>query len=49
MELADYDFEFKAEAAIIHQNSPQPEVRSATDPFDDPTIPVEMIRAYFLG
>jgi hypothetical protein len=45
----DYDFELKAQAAIIHYHSPYPEVRSVTDPFDDPTIPVETIRAYFLG
>lgn len=49
MERADYDFELKAEAAIIHYHSPYPEVRSVTDPFDDPSIPVETIRAYFLG
>jgi hypothetical protein len=49
MERADYDFELKAEAAIIHYHSPYPEVRSVTDPFDDPTIPVETFRAYFLG
>jgi hypothetical protein len=45
----DYDFDLKAEAAIIHYHSPYPEVRSVTDAFDDPTIPVETFRAYFLG
>jgi OPT family small oligopeptide transporter len=45
----DYDFDLKAEAAIIHFHSPYPEVRSVTEPFDDPDEPVETIRSYFLG
>jgi len=49
LETTDFDFDLKAEAAIIHYHSPYPEVRSVTDAFDDPTIPVETIRSYFLG
>ena len=49
LETTDYDFDLKAEAAIIHYHSPYPEVRSVTDAFDDPTIPVETFRSYFLG
>lgn len=49
LEPADYDFDLKAEAAIIHYHSPYPEVRSITDPFDNPDAPVETFRAYFLG
>ena len=49
MDEADWSFEARTEAALIKYHSPYPEVRSVTDPFDDPTIPVETIRAYFLG
>ncbi|KAK3182148.1 oligopeptide transporter 6 [Lecanicillium sp. MT-2017a] len=46
---SDYEFDLKAEAAIIHYHSPYPEVRSVTDAYDDPAVPVETFRAYFLG
>ncbi|VBB89230.1 Oligopeptide transporter, putative [Yarrowia lipolytica] len=36
-------------AAIFHYWSPYIEVRSVTDPFDDPNLPVETIRAYLAG
>uniref|UniRef100_A0A060T5C3 ARAD1C10934p n=1 Tax=Blastobotrys adeninivorans TaxID=409370 RepID=A0A060T5C3_BLAAD len=39
----------KLEAALIHFHSPYPDVRGITDPYDDPTMPVETFRAYFLG
>lgn len=45
----DPGFDLKAEAAVIHYHSPYPEVRSVTTPGDDPSIPVETLRAYFLG
>ncbi|CAN6675128.1 oligopeptide transporter 2 [Trichomonascus vanleenenianus] len=45
----DYSFELRSEAAIIHYHSPYPEVRAVSDPHDDPDIPVETPRAYFLG
>lgn len=49
MELLDWSFELRSIAAMIHYHSPYPEVRSVTDPFDDPSIPVETIRCYVLG
>jgi OPT family small oligopeptide transporter len=49
MEEGDWSFDLKTEAAMIHYHSPYPEVRSVTDPFDDPSIPTETIRAYVLG
>jgi OPT family small oligopeptide transporter len=39
----------KTEAALIYFYSPYPEVRSISDPFDDPNIPVETFRAYLIG
>ncbi|KAK9243200.1 OPT oligopeptide transporter protein-domain-containing protein [Lipomyces tetrasporus] len=44
-----HDLDVKIEAALIKYHSPYPEVRAICDPFDDPTIPVETIRAYVLG
>ncbi|KAH9431438.1 hypothetical protein MCOR27_005874 [Pyricularia oryzae] len=49
LDPADYDFDLKTEAAIIHYHSPYPEVRSVTMPGDDPNTPCETFRAYFLG
>ena len=49
MEESDWLFDLKTEAAILHYHSPYPEVRAVTDPFDDPSIPVETFRAYVLG
>ena len=49
MDPHDWMFDLKTEAAMLHYHSPYPEVRSVTDPFDDPEIPVETPRAYFLG
>ncbi|ODQ82745.1 hypothetical protein BABINDRAFT_31681 [Babjeviella inositovora NRRL Y-12698] len=46
--LDDWEFESKMEAALIAFHSPYPEVRAVTDPYDDPTIPVETFRAYLL-
>ncbi|KAL1407976.1 oligopeptide transporter 6 [Vanrija albida] len=46
---ADWSLEVRAEACAIYYHSPYPEVRSVTDPFDDPTVPCETWRAYFLG
>ena len=45
----DWAEEVKTEAAVIYYHSPYPEIRSVTDPFDDPSIPCETSRAYFLG
>jgi hypothetical protein len=49
MDPADWSLELRIEACMLHWHSPYPEVRSLTDPFDDCTIPVEIMRAYFLG
>lgn len=49
LDPSEYDFDLKAEAVIIHYHSPYPEVRSVTEPFDDPNAPFETFRAYFLG
>lgn len=48
-DIDEYNFQLKSEAAIIRYHSPYPEVRAVADPTDDPTIPVETPRAYFLG
>ncbi|KAK7203949.1 putative oligopeptide transporter [Myxozyma melibiosi] len=44
-----FELDCKLEAVVIKFHSPYPEVRAVTDPFDDPTIPVETFRAYVLG
>ena len=49
MSEEDWSFDVKTEAAMLKYHSPYPEVRSVTDPFDDPTEAVETIRAYILG
>ena len=45
----EWSFDVRTEAAILKYHSPYPEVRAVTEPFDDPTIPVETIRSYTLG
>lgn len=45
----DWALEVKLEAALIAYHSPYSEVRSVTEPFDDPTVPVETLRVYVLG
>ena len=47
--VVDWSLQVRLEAALIAYWSPYPEVRSISDPFDDPTIPVETIRVYILG
>ena len=42
-------FRLKAEAAVYYFHSPYSEVRAVTTPGDDPNIPSETLRAYFLG
>ncbi|KAK9463202.1 OPT oligopeptide transporter protein-domain-containing protein [Lipomyces oligophaga] len=44
-----YELHARLEAVVIFHHSPYAEVRAVTDPFDDPTIPVETIRAYVIG
>ncbi|SGZ49942.1 CIC11C00000002316 [Sungouiella intermedia] len=48
-QIFDWPLQVKTEAALIAYHSPYPEVRSVTDPFDDPSLPVETFRVYFLG
>jgi hypothetical protein len=47
LDPATYLFSLKADAAIIRYHSPYPEVRAIADPFDNPTMPAETMRAYF--
>ncbi|KAK9427029.1 OPT oligopeptide transporter protein-domain-containing protein [Lipomyces doorenjongii] len=44
-----YILDVLLEATLIKFHSPYPEVRAICDPTDDPSTPVETIRAYFLG
>lgn len=46
---AEWSFQCKLEAGLVMFHSPYPEIRGVTDPIDDPSIPVETIRAYILG
>ncbi|KAK6464731.1 OPT oligopeptide transporter protein-domain-containing protein [Scheffersomyces coipomensis] len=48
-EIVDLDLQTRLEAALIAYHSPYPEVRSVTDPYDDPSIPVETVRVYIAG
>lgn len=45
----DWDMKVKTEAGVIGYWSPYPEIRSVTDPYDDPSIPTETIRVYIVG
>ncbi|KAK9244829.1 OPT oligopeptide transporter protein-domain-containing protein [Lipomyces tetrasporus] len=49
MDPEAYEIAVKVEATLIDSFSPYPEVRAVCDPFDDPEMPVETIRAYLLG
>ncbi|CAK7899875.1 oligopeptide transporter 2 [[Candida] anglica] len=48
-EIFDWPFQVKLEAALLAYHSPYPEVRAVTDPFDDPSLPCETLRAYIVG
>lgn len=48
-EGVDWELQVKTEAAIIGYWSPYPEVRSVTDPFDDPSVACETVRVYIVG
>ncbi|EEQ38622.1 hypothetical protein CLUG_02748 [Clavispora lusitaniae ATCC 42720] len=45
----DWALQVKTEAGIINFWSPYPEVRSVTNPYDDPNTPCETLRAYIVG
>ncbi|CAK7895230.1 oligopeptide transporter 2 [[Candida] anglica] len=49
VEIFDWNLQTRLEAALHAYHSPYPEVRAICEPFDDPTIPCETFRAYFLG
>ncbi|KAI5963416.1 hypothetical protein KGF57_001294, partial [Candida theae] len=48
-EIVDWNLQVRLEAVIIAYWSPYPQVRAVTDPFDDPTIPVETLRMYIIS
>jgi hypothetical protein len=44
-----YDRDLRIDATIMRYSSPYPGVRAVAEPLDDTNVPVETIRAYFLG
>jgi OPT family small oligopeptide transporter len=44
-----YDRDLRIDAVLLRFSSPYPEVRAVSEPFDDVDVPIETIRAYFLG
>ncbi|KAK9235556.1 OPT oligopeptide transporter protein-domain-containing protein [Lipomyces kononenkoae] len=44
-----FELDLRLEACLIKYHSPYPEVRAVCKPVDDPSIPVETIRAYLIG
>ncbi|KAK9367899.1 OPT oligopeptide transporter protein-domain-containing protein [Lipomyces kononenkoae] len=44
-----YVLDLLIEGTVLKFHSPYPEVRAICDPMDDTNIPVETVRAYFLG
>jgi OPT family small oligopeptide transporter len=49
LQIINWNLQVRLEAAIIRYHSPYPEIRAITDPFDDPTVPVETLRVYIIG
>ncbi|EDK46392.1 conserved hypothetical protein [Lodderomyces elongisporus NRRL YB-4239] len=49
LHIIDWDLQVRLEAALIEFHSPYPEIRAITDPYDDPNVPVETFRCYFIG
>ncbi|CAK9440990.1 uncharacterized protein LODBEIA_P48590 [Lodderomyces beijingensis] len=47
--VVDWSLQVRLEAVLIAYWSPYPEVRSVTDPFDDPSTPAETVRVYIIG
>lgn len=47
--IHDWELQAKTEAGIIAYWSPYPEIRSVTDPYDDPNMPIETLRVYIVG
>lgn len=48
-DIYNWNLQVRLEAALIAYHSPYPEVRSVTDPYDDPSIPCETVRVYIIG
>jgi hypothetical protein len=44
-----YDRDLRIDAVMLRYSSPYPGVRAVADPVDDQNVPIETIRAYFLG
>ncbi|KAJ4420300.1 oligopeptide transporter 6 [Neurospora sp. IMI 360204] len=44
-----YDRDLRIDATLMRYSSPYPGVRAVQELKDDPTVPIETIRAYFLG
>jgi len=44
-----YDRDLRIDAVMMRYSSPYPGVRAVADPIDDQNVPIETIRAYFLG
>lgn len=44
-----YDRDLRIDAVMMKWSSPYPGVRAVASPVDDPDVPTETIRAYFLG
>ena len=43
------NLQVRLEAVLVAYWSPYPQVRAVTDPYDDPTIPVETLRVYIIA
>lgn len=46
---AFYDRDLRIDAAMLRYSSPYPGVRAVAPPVDDADVPIETVRAYFLG
>ena len=44
-----YDRDLRIDATMMRYSSPYPGVRAVAEPQDDTNVPIETIRAYFLG
>jgi hypothetical protein len=44
-----YDRDLRIDATMMRYSSPYPGVRAVAEPQDDTDVPIETIRAYFLG
>lgn len=49
LKIVDWNLQVRLEAALIAYHSPYPEIRAITDPYDDPSIPVDTFRVYAIG